>query len=645
VAADTVAGNASIPGAQAVSGSVTSYSSATSTAATSSARYGRSPAAAQTETVSDSSAQQAFIDQVAPGALAAQKRYGIPAAVTIAQAIDESGWGQSLLATQDNNLFGIKGTGPAGSVLRATEEYVNGQPVTISAPFRVYSSLAQSIADHSLLLATGSSYKQAMADRGSADTFANDLTGVYATDPNYGASLITLMQQYSLYRYDAGSPAAGASTAASPSGSGATGSGQGSAASGTAQGRATSAGSTSGAASSGTVTSGTVTSGAVTSGTVTSSTGTSSTAAAGSTASGSTAAGTVSGASHEGAAIPGAMEPNGAVLGGAAHQAAGRSAAGHGSASRAAAGGSTTGSPAAHRGTTAAGGAAGRSDSGAASASSAAAAQGTAAGQGMAAGQGTANGQGAVGQGTANGQEAAPAAESSGQASIPGVVDGSAGVAAMALPVMGARLRRNGGSAVKAGPRNARISTRRYLAEVPRIVTTDFIASAKTPLRRSEPIYREVASGHGLQWELLAACDWMQCQAQPRLSPVYGEPLGAKNPDGTVYRSKSEALDQVAADLIELAAVVYGINVRQRLLLSVRELANVFAAFRWGGLLKAHRISAMEFPYSVEGLTAAHLKMRWPDIPGEAPDKPGTRFRRPFGAVPVVLGLDYPAVA
>ena len=54
-------------------------------------------------------AQQAFISLVAPGAIAAQQRYGVPAAVTIAQAIDESGWGQSELATADHNLFGIKG--------------------------------------------------------------------------------------------------------------------------------------------------------------------------------------------------------------------------------------------------------------------------------------------------------------------------------------------------------------------------------------------------------------------------------------------------------------------------------------------------------------------------------------------------------
>ncbi|HEY2286426.1 MAG TPA: glucosaminidase domain-containing protein, partial [Streptosporangiaceae bacterium] len=65
-------------------------------------------------TVPGTAAQQAFISRIAPAATAAQQRYGVPAAVTIAQAIDESGWGQSELATADHNLFGIKGTGPAG---------------------------------------------------------------------------------------------------------------------------------------------------------------------------------------------------------------------------------------------------------------------------------------------------------------------------------------------------------------------------------------------------------------------------------------------------------------------------------------------------------------------------------------------------
>jgi hypothetical protein len=40
------------------------------------------------------------------------------------------------------------------------------------------------------------------------------------------------------------------------------------------------------------------------------------------------------------------------------------------------------------------------------------------------------------------------------------------------------------------------------------------------------------------------------------------------------------------------------------------------------------------------------VKMRWPDVKdANAPDKPGSRFREPFGAVPVVLSLGYPAIA
>ena len=91
----------------------------------------------------------------------------------------------------------------------------------MNAQFRVYRNVAQSITDHGLLLATGSSYRQAMADRRSPDAFANALTGVYATDPNYGTNLITIMRQYNLYRFDAATSAHGtvaASGTAAPSG-------------------------------------------------------------------------------------------------------------------------------------------------------------------------------------------------------------------------------------------------------------------------------------------------------------------------------------------------------------------------------------------------------------------------------------------
>jgi hypothetical protein len=183
-----------------------------------------------------------------------------------------------------------------------------------------------------------------------------------------------------------------------------------------------------------------------------------------------------------------------------------------------------------------------------------------------------------------------------------------------------------------------------YVVQVPMQVKNAFVALAKVPLANAEQLYRDVASHVGLRWELLAACDWMECEARPDHSPVYGEKLGTANPDGTVHRTKSEALEQCAYDLVDLARTVYQIDLTGPAELSVRDLASAFAAFRWGGLLKLHRTSAMEFPYSVAGLTDRHMSMHWPDIDEpHAPDKPGTRFRQRFGAVPAVLCLRYSA--
>ncbi len=180
--------------------------------------------------------------------------------------------------------------------------------------------------------------------------------------------------------------------------------------------------------------------------------------------------------------------------------------------------------------------------------------------------------------------------------------------------------------------------------QIPLPVRHAFTTSARATLLRAEPLYRDVASDTGIDWRLLAACDWMQCEAQPRHSPVRGERLGTVNPDGTVFRTKSAALAQCAIDLVELAQAVYGIDLTAPGALSVRDLASAYAAFRWGGLLRTHRTSAMEFPYSVAGLTDQHTSMRWPDIADpNTPDKPGSRFRKPFGAVPIVLSLDFPA--
>ena len=102
------------------------------------------------------------------------------------------------------------------------------------------------------------------------------------------------------------------------------------------------------------------------------------------------------------------------------------------------------------------------------------------------------------------------------------------------------------------------------MPQIPHTVTADFAGTAKWPLTRAQPLYQDVASRTGIGWELLAACDWMQCQAQARYSPVHGEKLGTVNPDGTVFRTRSAALAQCASDLIELADAVYLIDLTGR---------------------------------------------------------------------------------
>ena len=514
---------------------------------------GQQPPASQP--VSETTAEQAFIAEVAPGAIATQREYGVPAAVTIAQAILESGWGQSYLASTDHNLFGMKGRGPAGSDALPTQEYENGQWVNTVALFRVYDNYSQSIADHGQLLATSGYYKRAMADGTNANAFANALTGVYATDPTYGSKLISLMTDYDLYQYDATPATAPAKTTPAPAKP--------------SRVRATP----------------TPTSRAQPTPAPTSTarpTPTPTPTAQPTPTPRPTPTTSRAATSRTGAATP----------------ARSRSATAHPKAST------------------------GKSSRTQSSRTQASKAKPTGAPQ-------------LVPLSARRGSAAqAPIAATLTAAFRPAVAG-----AAFRPAVSGTALR------PATRPAAPRRSTP-YTGQLPLQVKNSFVAVAKVPLANTEQLYRDVASFVGIAWELLAACDWMECEARPDYSPVYGEKLGTRNPDGTVYRTKSEALEQCADDLVELARAVYGIDLTQPGDLSIRELANSFAAFRWGGLLKQHRTSALEFPYSVAGLTDRHLAMHWPDInEPNAPDRPGTRFRLRFGAVPAVLSLRYPATA
>ena len=139
--------------------------------------------------------------EVGDAAVASRLKWTVPASVTVAQWAVESAWGASM-PPGSNNPFGIKAVGEQPAVESLTREVVNGETITITARFRAFESLSQAFEEHGRLLATAPVYKNAMKVADNPEAFADALTGVYATDPNYGFTLKWVMQNYGLSQYD-----------------------------------------------------------------------------------------------------------------------------------------------------------------------------------------------------------------------------------------------------------------------------------------------------------------------------------------------------------------------------------------------------------------------------------------------------------
>lgn len=151
--------------------------------------------------------QEKFIETLVPHAQELQEAYGVLPSIIIGQAILESNWGQSQLASEYNNLFGIKAYGDGPSVHMETEEYVNETWITINGEFRAYSSWEESMDDHTQLFVNGVSwnqqlYHQVLLAQGYREA-ANALQEAgYATDPDYAAKIINMIENYDLDQYD-----------------------------------------------------------------------------------------------------------------------------------------------------------------------------------------------------------------------------------------------------------------------------------------------------------------------------------------------------------------------------------------------------------------------------------------------------------
>jgi flagellum-specific peptidoglycan hydrolase FlgJ len=112
------------------------------------------------------------------------------AKLAASQAVEESRLNgrPSTLASQYNNLFGIKGTGNAGSVTMNTHEYVNGHIVSVPQKFAAYKSPRDSFIAHRAMM-MNERYSQAWGQQDLSDAAHSIAKGGYATDPNYASNL------------------------------------------------------------------------------------------------------------------------------------------------------------------------------------------------------------------------------------------------------------------------------------------------------------------------------------------------------------------------------------------------------------------------------------------------------------------------
>lgn len=122
--------------------------------------------------------------------------------VTVAQFLLESDWGRRGIGSA-NNFFGIKARDGEPSVSVQTTEYVNGKPVKVEQRFRAYNSMAESFANHARLICDRTVdgkkiYAAALSHPSDPIAFAHALTGVYATDPDYGKKLVAIMRDRGL---------------------------------------------------------------------------------------------------------------------------------------------------------------------------------------------------------------------------------------------------------------------------------------------------------------------------------------------------------------------------------------------------------------------------------------------------------------
>lgn len=148
-----------------------------------------------------------FIPTIAPLVVAENKKRGNPlfSSVVIAQAICESGWGQSIIMMKANAIFGIKASSNwKGKVYNAnTQECYDGSTYTnITACFRAYNNLAESISDYFDLITKSERYRRATVAETPLECITAIKNGGYATSPTYINTIMSIINSNNLTKYD-----------------------------------------------------------------------------------------------------------------------------------------------------------------------------------------------------------------------------------------------------------------------------------------------------------------------------------------------------------------------------------------------------------------------------------------------------------
>lgn len=150
--------------------------------------------------------QKNFIKAVGAFASADMKKSGVLASLTVAQAILESAWGKSELATGGNAIFGIKATKSwKGKVYcKDTKECYDGVNLVDvkNAAFRAYDSWEESVEDHSAFLKANKRYKEVIGETDYKKACEAIKAAGYATDPDYVEKLVKLIEDYKLTEFD-----------------------------------------------------------------------------------------------------------------------------------------------------------------------------------------------------------------------------------------------------------------------------------------------------------------------------------------------------------------------------------------------------------------------------------------------------------